>query len=134
MKSFEERVADKLLSAGLLTVEQLTEVQELQTKQGGRILKLLRERNLVTEQDLMVSMGQCLNTSPVTLAKMHVPPEILELVPPEMAQTHKMVAVARLGQIGDRVIIMAFGWMDDEEARSRKPAIIYMDDGNRPHQ
>ena len=43
-------------------------------------------------------------------------------------------AVARLGQIGDRVIIMAFGWMDDAEARSRKPAILYMDDANRPHQ
>jgi aspartate 1-decarboxylase len=43
-------------------------------------------------------------------------------------------AAARLGQIGDRIIIMAFGWMDDAEARSRKPAILYMDEQNRPHQ
>jgi aspartate 1-decarboxylase len=43
-------------------------------------------------------------------------------------------AAARLGQVGDRVIIMAFGWMDEEEARRRKPAVIYMDEHNRPHQ
>jgi aspartate 1-decarboxylase len=43
-------------------------------------------------------------------------------------------AAARLGQTGDRVIIMAFGWMDEKEARRRKPAVIYMDEHNRPHQ
>ncbi len=43
-------------------------------------------------------------------------------------------AAARLGQIGDRVIIMAFGLMEDAEARSHKPAVVYMDDQNRPHQ
>ena len=98
MKSFEERIAYNLVSAGVLSVEQLAEVQELQAKQGGRLLKILREGTLVTEQDLMVSMGKCLGTPPVTLAKMHIPPEVLELIPKDMAQTHKMVAVARLGQ------------------------------------
>ena len=50
MKSFEERIADNLDSARVLSVEQLTEVQKLQAKQGGRLLKFLRESNLVTEQ------------------------------------------------------------------------------------
>ena len=98
MKSFEERIADNLVKAGLLSAEQFQAIQERQKKQGGRLLKLLRESHLVTEQDLMVSMGKCLGTQPVTLAKLHVPPEILALVPPDMAQTYKMVAVARLGQ------------------------------------
>ena len=97
MKSFEERIADDLLGTGLLSTAQLTEVQELQSKQGGRLLKLLRGRDLVTEQDLMVSMGKCLGTPPVTLAKLHVPPEILELVPTDLRQTHQLVPVARLG-------------------------------------
>ena len=98
MKSFEERIADNLVSTGVLSVEQLNEVLKLQTKQGGRLLKLLREGNLVTEQDVMVSMGRCLGTPPVTLAKLHVPPEVLALVPKDMAHAQKMVAVAQLGQ------------------------------------
>ena len=43
-------------------------------------------------------------------------------------------AAARLGQVGDRVIIMAFGWMDEKEARGRKPAVIYMDEHNNPQK
>ena len=98
MKSFEERVVDTLVGDGLLRVEQVTEIQELQKKQGGRLLKLFREHNFVTELDLMVSIGKCLRTPPVTLSKLHVSPEVLELVPKEMSQTYQMVAVARLGQ------------------------------------
>src|SRR5271154_2061720 len=98
MKSFGERIADTLLADGLLTQEQLTEVLELQKKQGGRLLKLLLEKQLVTDQDMMVSMGRCLGASPITLAKMRVPQDVIDLIPKDLAQTYKMVAVARLGK------------------------------------
>src|SRR5580700_7016515 len=98
MKSFSERVADALLADGLLSQEQLTEVLDLQKKQGGRLLKLLLEQQLVTDQDMMVSMGRCLGASPITLAKMHIPQEVIDLIPNDVAQTYKMVAIARLGR------------------------------------
>ncbi len=98
MKSFGERIADTLLADGLLTQEQLTEVLELQKTQGGRLLKLLLEKQLVTDQDMMVSMGRCLGASPITLAKMRVPQDVIDLIPKDLAQTYKMVAVARLGK------------------------------------
>lgn len=98
MKSFGERIADTLLADGLLTQEQLTEALELQKKQGGRLLKLLLEKQLVTDQDMMVSMGRCLGASPITLAKMRVPQDVIDLIPKDLAQTYKMVAVARLGK------------------------------------
>src|SRR5258707_2143395 len=98
MKSFGERIADTLLADGLLTQEQLTEALELQKKQGGRLLKLLIEKQLVTDQDMMVSMGRCLGASPVTLTKMRVPQAVIDLIPKELAQTYKMAAVLRLGK------------------------------------
>jgi type IV pilus assembly protein PilB len=98
MKSFGERIADALLADGLLTEEQLNEVLDLQKKQGGRLLKLLLEKQLVTEQDMMVSMGRCLGAHPVTLAKMRVPQDVIDLIPKDLGQTYKMVAVARLGR------------------------------------
>ena len=98
MKSFGERIADTLLADGLLNQEQLNEVLDLQKKQGGRLLKLLLEKQLVTEQDMMVSMGRCLGAHPVTLAKMRVPQEVIDLIPKDLGQTYKMVAVARLGR------------------------------------
>ena len=98
MKSFGERITDTLVADGLLTHEQLTEVIDLQKKQGGRLLKLLLDKQFVTEQDMMVSMGRCLGTAPITLAKMHVPQDVIALIPKDLAQTYKMVTVARLGK------------------------------------
>jgi type IV pilus assembly protein PilB len=103
MKSFGERIADALMADGLLNQEQLNEVLELQKKQGGRLLKLLLEKQLVTEQDMMVSMGRCLGAHPVTLAKMRVPQDVIDLIPKDLTQTYKMVAVARL----DRKLFVA---------------------------
>ncbi len=98
MKSFGERIADLLIADGLLTQKQLTEALESQKKQGGRLLKLLLERQFVSDLDMTVAMARCLNTPPIMLAKMHVPSEVAELIPKEMAQTFKMVPVARLGK------------------------------------
>ena len=98
MKPFGERIADALITDGLLTHEQLTEVVEIQKKEGGRLLKLLLDKHLVIEQDMMVSMGRCLGVAPVTLAKMHVPQDVIDSIPKHLVQTYKMVAVARLGK------------------------------------
>jgi len=40
-------------------------------------------------------------------------------------------ATARLGQVGDRIIIFAFARVDAEEARSFRPRIIQLDGQNR---
>ncbi|HOP07585.1 MAG TPA: aspartate 1-decarboxylase [candidate division Zixibacteria bacterium] len=41
-------------------------------------------------------------------------------------------AAARKGQVGDLVIIIAYGHMTPEEARGFKPAIVHVDKDNRP--
>ncbi len=97
MKSFGERIADTLIADGVLTSQQLQEVTELQKKEGGRLQKLLLERGFVTEQDMITSMGRCLGTPPVNLAKVRVSQEVLDLIPKDMALSYKMAAVARLG-------------------------------------
>ncbi|MGA2220630.1 MAG: type II secretion system ATPase GspE [Verrucomicrobiia bacterium] len=98
MKPFGERIADGLIADGLLTRKQLNEVIESQKKQGGRLLKLLLDRQFVTDQDMMVSTARCLGTPPVTLAKMRVPHDVIDLIPKDMALSYKMAAVTRLGK------------------------------------
>ena len=95
-KSFGERIADVLIEDGLLLPNQLDEAIDIQKKQGGRLLKILTDKQFVTDQDMAFSMGRCLNTPPVNLSKVRVPEEILNLVPRDMARAHKLVPVARL--------------------------------------
>ena len=39
---------------------------------------------------------------------------------------------ARLGVKGDKVVIIAYGAYDDEEARRLQPTIVHVDEKNRP--
>src|SRR6476659_3881756 len=96
IKSFGERIADVLMEDGLLLPVQLTEAMELQKKQGGRLLKILTDKQFVTEQDMVISMGRCLDTPPINLSKVRVPEDVQELVPKEMARQYKLAPVCRL--------------------------------------
>ena len=40
-------------------------------------------------------------------------------------------AAARLGQSGDKVLIVTYALMSDEEARSHRPKVALLDEGNR---
>jgi type IV pilus assembly protein PilB len=96
VKTFGERIADALVEDGLLTASQIPDLLEQQKKEGTRLLKLILEKAYVTEQDMAVSMGRVLNTPPVNLPRLSVPPDIAALVPREMAHNHKVVPVSRL--------------------------------------
>ena len=95
-KSFGERIADVLIEEGLLLPNQLDEAIAIQKSEGGRLLKILTERQFVTEQDMVFSIGRCLNTPPVNLARLRVPEEVMSIVPREMAKANKLVPIARL--------------------------------------
>ena len=95
-KSFGERIADILIEDGLLLPNQLEEAVGIQKNVGGRLLKILTDKQFVTEQDMSFSMGRCLNTPPINLSKLTIPEEIMGLVPREMARANKLVPIARL--------------------------------------
>ncbi len=96
-KSFGERIADVLIEDGLLLPSQLEEAAEMQKQQGGRLLKILTDKQFVTEQDMIISMGRCLDTPPINLSKVRVPEEVASLVPKEMCRAYKLAPVAKLG-------------------------------------
>ena len=96
VKSFGERIADALVEDSLLTVKQVEELLDQQKKEGTRVIKLIIEKGLVNEQEMAISMGRVLNTPPINLARITIPPEIAELVPREMAHNHKVFPVSKL--------------------------------------
>src|SRR5438477_198760 len=64
-KTFGDRIADVLIEDGLLLPNQLEEATQIQKQKGGRLLKILTDKQFVTDQDMDFSMGRCLNVSPV---------------------------------------------------------------------
>jgi type IV pilus assembly protein PilB len=96
VKTFGERIADALVEDGLLSAKQVQELLEQQKKEGTRLLKLVLEKAYVSEQDMTVSIGRVLNTPPINLPRINVPLDIADLLPREMAHTHKIVPVSRI--------------------------------------
>lgn len=96
IKTFGERIADALVEDGLLTPQQVAELLELQRKDGARLVKLIQDKGYVSETDLVVSMGRVLNVPPVNLARLHIPLDVAEIIPRDLAQNHKVIPIARL--------------------------------------
>jgi type IV pilus assembly protein PilB len=96
VKSFGERIADALVEDGLLTERQIVELLEQQKKEGARLIKLIIDKSYVSEQDLAVSMGRVLNVPPINLARVGIPPEVVELLPRDTTNNYKVVPVSRL--------------------------------------
>ena len=95
-KTFGERIADVLIEDGVLLPSQLAEVMEIQKQQGGRIVKILTSKGYVTEQDMVISMGRCLDVPPINLSKVHPPEDVTDLVPKEIARSYKLAPVCKL--------------------------------------
>src|SRR5437660_2164425 len=96
VKTFGERIADALVEDGLLSARQVEQLLEQQKKEGTRLLKLILEKAYVSEQDMAVSMGRVLNTPPINLARVSIPLEVADLIPRELAHSHKVVPISRL--------------------------------------
>ena len=98
VKSFAERIADALVEDGLLSAGQIEELLERQKKEGARLVKLLvdKDKQYVSDVDLAVCMGRVLNVLPINLARINIVPDVVELIPRDMAHNHKVVPVARL--------------------------------------
>ena len=96
VKSFGERIADALVEDNLLTTQQVEELVALQKKEGTRLLKLLIDKAYVGDVDMVVAMGRVLNTPPVNLARVGILPEVVALVPREVALNYKVLPVSRL--------------------------------------
>ena len=103
IKSFGERIVDALVEDGLLDAGQVAELLEQQKKEGARLVKLIIEKAYVSEQDLAVCMGRVLNVTPINIARATILPELLELIPREMMQSHRILPVSRL----DRRLFLA---------------------------
>ena len=96
VKTFGERIADALVEDGLLFRKQVEELLELQKKEGTRLLKIIIDKQYVTEQDMAVSMGRVLNTPPINLIRMGIPHEVADLLPRDICVTHKVLPISRL--------------------------------------
>ncbi len=99
MKSLSERLAEDLVSHGILSQEDLDAALEIQKERGGQLRKTLVDESYVTAEDMTVSLGRCLEIAPIRLSLLSLDPAIVEIIPHAMASQYKAVPYARAGDV-----------------------------------
>jgi type IV pilus assembly protein PilB len=92
--SVSRRLSDFLVTAGLLTAEQLALTLAEQKKTGERLADLVVRLGLLTEAQIVHAQSQHYRI-PWVLFPDTVPPELLRLVPSAIARKHQVIPIGR---------------------------------------
>ncbi len=87
------RLGDLLISAGLISEEQLEEGLRLQKGSGKRLGTVLQENGFITESELIEALQMQLGIEFIDLSKVNIPTELVQVVPKNIAKQYQVVPV-----------------------------------------
>lgn len=120
-----KRLGDLLISAGLITEEQLVNILKIQKGTNRRLGTVLIENNIITETQLIEALEMQLGLEFVDLSKIKIPPEMGQYLPKNIAKKHDIVPVRNT--LDGLVLAMAdplnFVALEDAKAVTRKRII-----------
>ena len=96
-KSIRDKLAEVLLKKDSISKEKLDEAIRAQKAQGGSLSKILIEKGLVNENELLAIFGQELNITPINLAKYKIDKDIISLVPEKIVRLYHVIPVSKIG-------------------------------------
>ncbi|RKY24370.1 MAG: pilus assembly protein PilB [Planctomycetota bacterium] len=88
-----KQIGQILKEMELVTEGQIQEALEIQKDKGGAIGRILVDLGYVTEEEILFALGAQWDMEIVNLDDISVPPEIIEKVPPSIANIYKVVPV-----------------------------------------
>jgi type IV pilus assembly protein PilB len=95
--SLKDRIIEILIKNKLLTQEQLNEAIELQKKDGGKLSDIIVNLNFVKEYDLISALSEGLNFPLIDLKRFKIDPEIVKIIPVNVATQFQIVPVSKMG-------------------------------------
>jgi len=92
-----KRIGDLLLNAGVITEEQLNQALAEQKNNPGRLGSTLVRLGFVSNEELMNFLSVQLGTPAVDLNDIEINPEVLKLIPANLASKHLILPINRIG-------------------------------------
>ena len=82
-----------LKDKGFVTENQLREALAIQKQKGGLIGDILVSLHYVTNDQIMLAMGEYLGIEIVNIEGMDIPSEIINMIPPAIAQLYRIIPI-----------------------------------------
>jgi len=96
-KIFQNDLAESLVKNGIITNEQFTEALSEQEIEGGTVCDILLSKELVSEEEMLSIFALMHNIVPISLNKIDIEKEVLELITEETALYYNAVPVGKIG-------------------------------------
>ena len=92
-------LGEMLVSAGKITREQLNKALALQKDGSGKLVQLLVKIGAIEDEDSVFEfIGKQLNIGALRLSDIELNPEIVKLIPLDIARKFNVIAVSKLGK------------------------------------
>ncbi|MFA5038499.1 MAG: ATPase, T2SS/T4P/T4SS family [Candidatus Omnitrophota bacterium] len=98
MGSLRERLQEILIKNKLISEDDLKLALQVQKEHGGKLSDCLVKLNLISEKDLLLALSEGLGFPPISLARFKIDPEIIKLIPKEMAKHYQIIPLAKMGK------------------------------------
>jgi type IV pilus assembly protein PilB len=98
MSSLRERLQEILIKNKLISEDDLKLALQVQKEHGGKLSDCLVKLNLINERDLLIALSEGLGFPPISLARFKIEPEVLKLIPKDMAKHYQIIPVAKMGK------------------------------------
>ncbi len=99
MAKFDKKLAGILSKCGILTDASREELLAECEKNAASLTQLLIDKKLCDEDRLITAVAEEMSYYPINLAKIEVPPEALEVLSEEQANTYQVLPIARMGKL-----------------------------------
>ncbi len=91
------RLGELLVRENLITLQQLKAAQEEQRKGGGRLGYNLTRLGYIEENELTQFLSKQYGVPAINLSEFEIDPEVIRLVPEDVAEKHQVIPVNRAG-------------------------------------
>jgi type IV pilus assembly protein PilB len=93
------RLGDRLVGEGLITPEQLQRALAAQKGTRDKLGGILVRMGQITEEKLLTFLSRQYNVPSITLSQLDIDPEVLKLVPAQLAERLQVLPVKRSGNV-----------------------------------
>ena len=97
MPTIKDMILVLLQKTKSITQEQLEVALKVQKEKGISLRRVLIERQLITEEELLSLFSKQLYIPSIHLAKYRFDPEIIQLIPERMAMQYNVIPISRIG-------------------------------------
>lgn len=105
MDAYKVLLGEILIQRKRITREQLEDALKIQKQKGGYIGEILVGLGILDERDIVVALVIQCGLPYIAVNKYTIDPQIVRLIPKEVAQKEKVIALDRIGEVLSVVMV-----------------------------